>query len=187
MRALPVAALLVTASCLIGVSGCADPAGLEPRSELGVTEAFSSAVDETTFTFADWNGANTTSTCIATGAGSCTTVGTEPNAGNPGSNGVCEGSSNAAGCDNGFSGCVFERSDARYTPTVDGRVCRIDFQMDSRTVSGADIASHHLSVTQGGTSVFDPPGTFDADTTYQTRSGSFTLAELDAAGIDRSG
>lgn len=187
MRAPRMVALLVTASSLTGVSGCADLAGLEPRSELGVTEAYSSAADETRFTFADWDGANTTSTCIATGAGSCTTVGTEPNAGNPGSNGVCEGSSNAAGCDNGFSGCVFERSDASYTPTVDGRVCRIDFQMDSRTVSGADIASHHLSVTQGGTFAFDPAGTFDIDTTYQTRSGSFTQAELDAAGIDRSG
>lgn len=181
------AAALVAAWSLIGVSGCADLAGLEPDSEIGVTEAYSSAVDETTFTFADWDGANTTSTCIATGAGSCTTIGTEPNTGNPGSNAICEGSSNAAGCDNGFSGCVFERSDATYTPTVDGRVCRIDFQMDSRTVSGADIASHYLTVTQGATSVFDPAGTFDIDATYQTRFGSFTMTELDAAGIDRSG
>lgn len=168
-------------------SGCGDLGSVQHGLDVGAAEAYSEAVDETTFAFRDWNATNTTSTCIATGAGSCATVATEPDAGNPGSNVICEGSSNVAGCENGFTGCTFGRIDATYTPSVEGRVCRIDFQMDSRTVSGPDIASHHLTVIQGATSVFDPAGSFDIETTYQTRSGSFTLAELDAAGIDRSG
>ena len=181
------ASTLLSAWVLASVAGCGEPDQPMLRSDVGDTEAYSSGVDATTFTFADWDGTNTTSTCIATGAGSCTTVGTEAAAGNPGSNVICEGSSNVAGCTDGFSGCIFERIGVSYTPSVDGRVCRIDFQMDSRTVSGSDLASHHLTVTQGATSVFDPAGTFSIDTTYETYSGSFTLAELDLAEIDRSG
>lgn len=181
------ASTLVSVWVLAGVAGCGGADQLESDLDVGYTEAYSSAVDETTFAFSNWDGTNTISTCIATGVGTCTTAGVEPGAGNPGSNVICEGSSNVADCGNGFSGCTFERIGVSYTPSVDGRVCRIDFQMDSRTVSGTDLASHHLTVTQGATSVFDPAGTFMIDTTYQTRSGSFTLAELDAAGIDRSG
>lgn len=185
LRIVALAGALGSAMTPLATHGCGD-ADDPGHADLGAAEAYSSGVDETTFAFTDWSASNTSSTCIATGAGSCTTVGTEPSAGNPGSNVICEGNSNAAGCANGFSGCVFERTDASYTPSLDGRVCRIDFQMDSRTVSGTDIASHHLTVSQGATSVFDPAGSFDIDTTYQTRAGSFTLAELDAAGIDRS-